>query len=388
VTGRWHNSGTVVRFEVRRTLTKRRFWLTTLAVPVLIAVLFTLIFISNSATSQSQSAQKSARFSFEYTDASGLLDPSLVTQAGGKAAPDVETGLAHVQSGAVDAFFDYPQDPSAQPVNVYGADKGVFENAKYSSVAQSLLQASTQQKIGSPVVAAISQGRVHTETVTYRDRQVAPGLGAVIPPMVFLLIFYVVILVLGNQMLNATLEEKENRVTEMILTTLNPTSLILGKVISLFLVGIVQMLVFATPVVLAYLFARQRLSLPDLPLSSLVLDPQRMIVGALILIGGFALFTGTLVALGAAMPTAKDAGPIYGALMLLIFIPFYVMTLIVSDPSALIVQVLTYFPYSAPITALLRNAFGTLPLPQALVVIVLLFALSVLHRVLRTRTCW
>jgi ABC-2 type transport system permease protein len=96
----------------------------------------------------------------------------------------------------------------------------------------------------------------------------------------------------------------------------------------------------------------------------------------LILLGGFSLFTGTLVALGAVMPTAKDAGPIFGALMILIFIPFYTVTLVVSDPSAFIVQVFTFFPYSAPVTALLRNAFGTLPLWQAIFVIVELFVLS------------
>jgi ABC-2 type transport system permease protein len=205
---------------------------------------------------------------------------------------------------------------------------------------------------------------------------VAGGFNAVIPALLFLAIFYIVILLLGNQMLNSTLEEKENRVTEMILTTINPTSLILGKVISLFMIGIVQMLVFALPTVLAYFFFRSQLNIPDLDLASFVFDPQQMIVGALILLGGFSLFTGTLVALGAVMPTAKDAGPIFGALMVLIFVPFYTITLIISDPNATIVQIFTYFPYSAPVTALLRNAFGTLPLWQAVIIIVELFVLS------------
>jgi ABC-2 type transport system permease protein len=167
-------------------------------------------------------------------------------------------------------------------------------------------------------------------------------------------------------MLASTLEEKENRVTEMILTTINPTSLILGKIISLFALGVVQMVVFALPLVVAYALFRTQLNLPTLDLSHLALDPQQMLVGALILIGGFALFTSTLVAIGAIMPTAKDAGPIFAILMILIFIPFYIVTLVVSDPTAPIVELFTWFPYSAPVTALLRNAFGTLPLWQGL----------------------
>jgi ABC-2 type transport system ATP-binding protein len=58
--------------------------------------------------------------------------------------------------------------------------------------------------------------------------------------------------------------------------------------------------------------------------------------------------------------TAKDAGTFTGFMMAMIFIPFYIVTLIISTPQALIVQIFTYFPFSAPVTALLRNGFGSL----------------------------
>ncbi len=370
------NLGAVLRFEVVRTLSKRRFWLATLAVPVLLAIVFLLVFVSNSASDKTANAQKDAHFSFEYTDASGLVDPSIVDTLGGKKIADPAAGVVAVKDGTVDAFFNYPADPTKETITIYGADKGLFANGRYSSVAESILQQSAQAKVDAPQLATILQGHFTTETTTFKNGSVAGGIDSVIPGILFLVIFYVVILLLGNQMLNSTLEEKENRVTEMILTTLSPTSLILGKVISLFIIGIVQMLVFSLPIVVGYIFFRNQLNIPDLNLSILVFDPQTMIVGTLILIGGFALFTATLVALGAVMPTAKEAGPIFGAMMALIFIPFYVLPLTISDPNAIIVQVFSYFPYSAPITALLRNAFGTLPLEQAIVIILILFGLS------------
>src|SRR5450756_1249963 len=98
-----------------------------------------------------------------------------------------------------------------------------------------------------------------------------------------------------------------------------------------------------------------------------------MIVGALLLLGGFILFTGTLVAVGAVMPTAKEAGPVFASLMVVIFVPFYVVTLIVSDPHALIVQIFTYIPFSAPVTAMLRNGFGSLSSIESAIVIAELF---------------
>lgn len=44
------------------------------------------------------------------------------------------------------------------------------------------------------------------------------------------------------------------------------------------------------------------------------------------------------------MPTAKEAGTIFGPLMAMMFVPFYAVSLIISDPRALIVQGFTYFP--------------------------------------------
>jgi ABC-2 type transport system permease protein len=189
-------------------------------------------------------------------------------------------------------------------------------------------------------------------------------------------IFYMSIILLSNQMISSTLEEKENRVTEMILTTLNPTTLIVGKVLALFLVGLVQILTFLVPVILGYVFFRSKLNLPNVDLSHLTLEPGPMIVGALLLVGGFILFTGTLVAIGAVVPTAKEAGTIFGPLIALMFIPFYIVSLIVSDPGAPIVQIFTYFPFSAPVTAMLRNGLGSLSAIQSTIVIVELFVLG------------
>jgi ABC-2 type transport system permease protein len=371
-----HNLRTVVRFEVLRTLGKRRFWVATLIVPVALIVVGLLVSSSSSATDAAANAQRSARLHFAYTDASGLVDASIAARAGGTRAESTTAGIAAVRSGRLDAFFAYPASPSTQHIRVYGADKGVFGNDRYAAAAEQLLKLSVQQRIGSPGLAAIAAGDVTTTTTTFTGSAVSAGLGAVVPPLLYLVLFYLIILLLGNQMLSSLLEEKENRVTEMILTTIKPTNLIIGKVVSLYVVGLVQILVFAIPAMVGYAFFRTSLQLPDLDLHGLELDPQRMIIGGLILLGGFALFTGTLVALGAAMPTAKDAGPLFAITMVLTFVPFYVISQIVSDPTAPIVQLFSFFPWSAPITTLLRNAFGSLPLWQGVVVIVELFALS------------
>jgi ABC-2 type transport system permease protein len=373
---RRHNLRTVVTFEVRRTLNKRRFWIATLIVPVVMIAVFGLIQASSQSTQNSIAAQKDVTFSFAYSDASGYVDASLMTKLGGVKAPTVAQGIESVRNGVRDAYFEFPKNPLTQTVRVFGKDVGVFNNGRYTTVATDILQASADAAIHSPTLAALARGTVKISVTTYRNGATSPGLGGLIPPLIFLVLFYVIILLLGNQMLSSTLEEKENRVTEMILTTVDSTTLILGKVLSLFTIGLVQILIFLAPLGVGYAFMRNSLNMPNLHLSSLVFDPVRLSIGAMLLLAGFSLFSVTLVAIGAIVPTAKEAGSFFGGMMALIFVPFYAVSLIVSHPDSLISQVFTFFPYSAPVTGMVRNAFGSLSVTASITLILelLIFA--------------
>ncbi len=373
-----HNLRTVVQFEFIRTIKKRRFWIATLAIPVLLGIVFGLVFASSSSTQSRSEAQKNQTLPFTYTDASGLVDPKLATAMGGAPEQDPGTAVERVKEGKLNAWFSFPASLKAEPVRVYGADQGIFKNGTYDAVAKQLMVLSAQEKVGSAELTAAVQGNFSTESQTFKDGQVSGGLETVVPPLLFLVLFYVVIILLANQMLASTLEEKENRVTEMILTTLNPTTLVVGKVISLFLVGAVQALVFASPMLLGYVFFREQLALPDFDLSHLQFQFLPMLVGALLFVGGFILFTGVLVGIGAVMPTAKDASAVFAPVMIMMFIPFYIVSMVVSDPGSLIVQIFTYFPFTAPITAMLRNAFGSLSGVSAAIVIAELFVFGIL----------
>jgi len=339
---------------------------------------FGLVFISGQSSSTTADAQKNTRLTFQYSDASGLVTDTLAGTFGGTRTTDDAAAIAAVRAGSLDAYFAFPADPATQPVRVYGSDKGVFQNGTYDAVAKQILVSAAQQKINSTELTAVAQGDVKVTSQTYKGGQVSGGIAVVIPPLLFLVIFYLLIAMLGNQMLSSTLEEKENRVTEMILTTLNPTTLIVGKVIALFMVGLVQMLIFALPVIVGYIFFRSNLNLPDVDLSHLTLQAGPMIVGALLLAGGFILFTGTLVAIGAVVPTVKEAGTAFAPLMIMLFLPFYVVSLIVSDPHALIVQIFTYFPFTAPVTAMLRNGLGSLSPLESAIVIAELFTIGLI----------
>jgi ABC-2 type transport system permease protein len=133
------------------------------------------------------------------------------------------------------------------------------------------------------------------------------------------------------------------------------------------------------------IFFKDSLSLPGFDLSMLVFKPLPMIIGALLLIGGFFMFAAGCAAVGAATPTAKEASGFFSVVMIMMIIPIYVFMTIITSPESPIVQVLTYFPFTAPITAMIRNSVGNLPNWQAAVVIADILVFSALGLALAAR---
>ncbi len=384
-----HNLSTVWKFEVLRTLKKKSFWITALSFPVVIAAVFAIIYFSNKTTSDIAADMKNQNFSIAITDNTSLIKPEYITalKAERVSDNDKQATIDRVKSGELDAYFYYPGNVSTKSVEIYAKDVGLFDNSKYQAVASSIMSESVSSSV-SKQAAAVLQDKVNYSSTTYRDGEAYDGFKQLIAPGLFLLLFYLLIAFFGNQMLTSTTEEKENRVIEMILTTIEARTLIIGKILSLITLAAVQIIVVLIPVLTIYLIFGSQLSLPNVDLTNIPLDPVRIAIGAVIFVLSFLFFTGLLVAIGAAAPTAKEAGGFFGLIMTLIFGPLYAVTLFISAPNSPLVQFLTFFPLTAPIPLMLRNAVGNLTIPEALIGIAILavsavVALSVSVRLFR-----
>jgi ABC-2 type transport system permease protein len=367
--------GTVFQFEFVRTVTKRSFWIRTMAIPILIGGLVVLsIFSSKAASKAAKSQAESGAFSMAVRDDSHLLNSAVIKAVGAKLVADRATGIAWAQSGKIDAFFYYPAAPSKAPVEVYAKDDGLVNNGKYQTVASQLLHTSLIQSVGNHERSALLEQAPATTLVTYKDGQETKGFGRVVVPGLFLILFYSVIVLLGNQMLTSTTEEKENRVIEMILTSVSARTVIVGKILALMGLGVIQIAAILVPVLVAYFGFRSQLHIQQIDLSTLSFAPWPIITAAAIFTGGLILFTAMLVAIGSAVPTAKEASGFFGFAMVLMFVPIYALGLIVSSPDQMIVRVMSFFPLTAPITLMLRNAVGNLTAADTIIGLVILFA--------------
>lgn len=354
-----HNLGTVIRFEVVRTLKKKSFWFMALGFPLMMAVIFGIIFLSNKTTDEAIKDLEKQKFSIQVTDESKLVNPALLTAVKAVTVANKQQGIDNVKNAKVDSYIYYPADLTKQPIEVYGKDVGMFDNGRYGGVAKALLLNSVQTTV-SPQVSAVIQGTTPTHVTTYRGSEVYDPTKQMILPGLFLVLFYLLIAFFGSQMLVSTTEEKENRVIEMILTTIEARTLIIGKIISLVALALLQGVIIVVPALIGYLTFRDQLQLPSFDLTSLPVDGVRIGIGALIFIVSFLMFTGLLVLVGASMPTAKEANQFIGIVFMLIFGPLYAAPLFISQPDSPFVQFLSLFPFTAPIPLLLRNAVGNL----------------------------
>jgi ABC-2 type transport system permease protein len=379
-----HNLGTVFRFEVTRTLKKKSFWIMALAFPLLIGAVFAIVFFSNDATDKAAEDTKNQHFSMAITDTAGVIPDAMLHAVKAERVTDKQAAIDKVMAGKLDAYFYYPSDLKKNKVEVYAKDVGLFDNGRYEGVAKVLLQQSIAGKVD-PQTTAILQDKVGFNAVTYKNGKQFDGFKELIAPGIFLVLFYFLIAMFGNQMLTSTTEEKENRVIEMILTTIEPRALIVGKILSLIVLAAIQVVIILVPTILAYLLFREQLQLPDIDLTQIPLDPARIAVGASIFILSFLLFTGLLVAIGAAAPTAKEAGGFFGVIMILIFGPLYAVTLFISQPDTLLVKILSFFPLTAPIPLMLRNAVGNLSFTEAGIAIVILAISAVIALAIAVR---
>ena len=372
-----HNLGTVFKFETIRVLKKPTFWLMALGFPLMFAALYGIMFWSQSTTMQAAKELEKQEFSLAVTDDSKLVRPELLMAAKTKTVESKEAGINDVKNGKIDAYIYFPKDISKQKVEVYGKDVGLFQNGKYGAVAQSLLSQSVASTVSQAQVV-ILQNKVQLSSTTYLDGKEHGGINEMIAPGLFLVIFFMLITFFGNQMLTSSTEEKENRTVEMLLTMVKTDTLITGKILSLMVLALIQMLVIILPVAAGYLAFGSKLQLPNMDLSLLVFDPVRIGLALVIFLASFMMFTGMLVTLGAMMPTAKEASQWFGLVIMLIFGPFYGITAFVSFPDSPFVKFLSLFPFTAPIPLLLRNAVGNLPAWEGLLGVALLIVAAVL----------
>lgn len=377
----------VIRHEYMTIIRQPSFWLSMIAIPLLVGVIVGLSILS-SETSQDRVEEIAKDIqTVNIIDNSGLINKDIVTQSGLTISDNaqLEELQNKVRSGESQGLIVFPEDlkeSARYRIYIDGSDVAVFSAVQ--SISDSILKTSLFLPLGEPELIALAQNGASSEITFYRDGQETAGFNEYIIPALFVILFYIIFAFSVSYMLTSVSEEKENRSMEMVLTYVEPRTLIIGKLLAVSLVTLTQIAFFAILAVSAFIIALNvsgGVTLPfGIDLAKAVFDPATIILGFGYLIAGFLMYAGFMTTVAAMAPSSKEANNFSAVFIIAGIIPFYFISTIVTNPGSAVVSFITYFPLTSPITALVRNTVGNMdPLTawSALAVMIIFMILSI-----------
>lgn len=187
-------------------------------------------------------------------------------------------------------------------------------------------------------------------------------------------ILYFSLLIFGTQVMMSIIEEKNNRIVEIIASSLTPFQMMLGKVVGVGMVALLQIGLWAG--VASFISSNQAKIMSALgasgaaggsPFSLPAMRPDLMIVFFLFFALGFLLFSAAYAAVGAMCSTTQDAQQMQMPVMIFVLAGFLSVFALIRDPNGAAAHVLSYVPMLTPFVIPLRYSISPLPLTELIV---------------------
>ena len=189
---------------------------------------------------------------------------------------------------------------------------------------------------------------------------------------VFFFLIYISIFVYGAYIMRGVLEEKNNRIVEVIVSSIRPTTLMLGKILGIGLVGLTQYAVWASLAIAIALpgvaaVAGMGEGLPHIPVAT---------IGAFVLffLLGYFLYASLYAALSAPFNTEQEAQQFVMIPGMMLILTSTTWFFAYNQPNGRLATVLSFFPFTAPLMMFMRISVQTPPLWQIGVSVALLVA--------------
>lgn len=244
------------------------------------------------------------------------------------------------------------------------------------------------------------QRDVNMKTVKWSkegDEQASSTYVAIIVGGIFTLLIYIFVITYGGMVMQSVIEEKTNRIIELLVSSVKPFQLMMGKIIGVMLVGIAQMALWG--VILSIIMtvasvgfgisqapsiaAGQPMPSPTMNMSQ---DTQELLtaivnlpyaeIGLMFIImfvGGYLLYSSFFAATGASINEQEDANQFVVPITMITLFGLYAAMYSIENTDGPLAFWASLFPLTSPIVMMIRIPFGV-PLWQELLSIVLLYA--------------
>jgi ABC-2 type transport system permease protein len=342
--------------EYRRHVFTRRFIFGLLSVPLVIILLVGLIFLII--------AMDINTTPIGYVDHSGLLsDP---VPAPRPSAPDRPVAMipfasetdaqSALDAGRIQAYYVLPAD-----YRTSGLLRVVHINEIKAPASQqfyNFLGANLLKGTDSAIAARLVKGADVTVQSADGTRSLSSnGWFSFVFPMIAGIGFIIAMFTSGGYLMQAVVEEKENRTMEVILTSVSPNQFMAGKIVGDTCVGLTQILAWLLLIIIPILVERNAVPF----LQAIQISTQTLVVLVCIMLPSFVLVAALMAAIGATVTEAREGQQMTGLISLPIWIPYMLIGLLMSSPNSSLSLALSMIPLTAPVTMLVRDGLTILP---------------------------
>jgi ABC-2 type transport system permease protein len=175
------------------------------------------------------------------------------------------------------------------------------------------------------------------------------------------LLIYMSVLLYGQLVLGAVIEEKETRIAEILFSSIRSFPLMMGKLIGVSLVALTQMGIWAAAFLIFSLWAASgsSITLPQLP-------PMLLVYFGLFFLMGYFIYSTVYAVVGSMVTTTQEGGQLAMPVVFLLIAGLFLSFNIIRSPNSSLAFWTSMFPFFAPITMLVRIVTETPPLWQIL----------------------
>ena len=335
-------------------------------------------------------------------DDTGVLLERLLEEENGQhmlvaAEAPVDSVRQAVLRGDFDGYLELPTDllsGEGRPT-YYALDGGGFnlENWLENRIEHALEEHRMSEKNVDPEVLEILKTHVSLNNVKLTETGEEAGNTEFYSILGFIMGFliYIAMLIYGSVVMYGVIEEKTTRVVEVIVSSVRPFHLLMGKVLGIGAMGLVQMvswaalmvagMAFAGPIVSLFLdpaalnlpdaaSQQEVLAAADITLPSLSIDVFVWFV--LFFLAGYLLYAGLFAAVGAMVEQQQDTQGLVLPVMMPIILSIVFIQPVLESPHSPLAVVLSLIPLTSPIPMVVRLAVTEIPFWEVLLSFTLL----------------
>jgi ABC-2 type transport system permease protein len=188
----------------------------------------------------------------------------------------------------------------------------------------------------------------------------------------------------GGYLMQSVVQEKESRIIEIILSSVRPTPLLLGKILAMGLLSLLQVATLAG----TFIFIVSRAGNLSDAVGNVHISAGTVVVLVVYFLLGFLLFGSLMAAIGALTTSVRESQNLVAVVTLPAAIPYFFLAVFAEEPNGPLAVILSLFPITAPLSMVMRVSAATVPVFQLVLGVVLLslgvaFAIWLAGRVFR-----